>query len=130
MNTFSDSLFVLEKLLREGFGDDNYRSCTMLVAIVKVAPFDNRDTHGLEITHTGRKEIGRRVILWRHGSAFDLKGDHEAVTTQRKRVNRARRLNSRRGFESILKIDEELRLLVILVFDFRQRDVECQNVLG
>src|ERR1043165_84694 len=102
MNTFSDSLFVREKLPGEGFGDNHHRSCAMLVAIVKVAPFDNRDTHGLEITHAGRKEVGDRMILWRHGPAFDLKGDNEAVATQRQRVNSARRLNSRRRFQSIL----------------------------
>src|ERR1700754_259890 len=101
----------------------------MLVAIVEVATFDYRDTHCLEIADSGREEVGRGMILWRHRPPFDLKGDTEPVAAQRQRQYRTGRLHSRRRFESLLQVNEKLTLVGTLVFDLRQRDVERENVL-
>src|SRR6185312_6282769 len=86
-------------------------------------------SHCLEISDASREEVGRRVILWRHRPAFDLKRDTETLTTQRQRQNRTRRLNAGRRFESLLQVDEKLTLVGALVFDLRQSHVECENVL-
>src|SRR6185503_7121485 len=101
----------------------------MLIAIVEVAAFDYRNSHCLEVSDAGCEEVGRRMILWRHRPAFDLKRDTETITTQRQRQNRTRRLNAGRRFESLLQVDEKLTLIAALVFDLRQSHVECENVL-
>src|ERR1044071_4989411 len=100
----------------------------MLVAIVEIATFDDRDTHRFEVADTGAEEIGGRMILRRHRPPFDLKGDTKALATQRQRQYRAGRLNSRRSFESLLQVDEKLTLVGTLIFDLRQSHVERENV--
>src|SRR5688572_24475767 len=100
----------------------------MFVAIVKVATLDQRNAHRAEIADAGREEVRIRMILPRHRPSLDLERDNEAISVQRQRKYRARRLHSGHRLETALQIDEKLCLPVGVVFDFRKADVERENV--
>src|SRR6185295_4616291 len=100
----------------------------MLVAIVEIATFDERDTRRFEVADTGGEEIGGRMILRRHRPPFDLEGNTEALATQRQRQYRAGRLNSRCRFEPLLQVNEKLTLVGALIFDLGQSHVEREDV--
>src|SRR6185369_10090370 len=100
----------------------------MLVTIIEIATFDDRDPHRLEVADSRGKEIGGRMVLRRHRPPFDLKGNTEALATQRQWQYRAGRLNSRRRFEPLLQVNEKLTLVGTLIFDLRQSHVERKNV--
>src|SRR6185369_12830727 len=89
-DTFSDRVLVRKNLLRERLGDDDYGRGAMLVAIIEVAALNDRNTHCLEVTDSGREEVSRRLVLGRQRSSFDLKRNDEAIVTQRQRQDRAR----------------------------------------
>src|ERR1051325_4323782 len=102
----------------------------MFVAVVEVAPLDHRNAHRAEVADARGEEIADRMILRRHRPSLDLERDAEAISAQRQRIYRARRLHSRHRLEPALQIDEKLALPVAVVFDLGQAQVEGKNVLG
>src|ERR1043166_6622488 len=110
MNTFADWVFVRENLARNRLANDDYGRRAVLIAIVEVTTLDDRNAHRAEIADTSREEFSYRLVLRRRRPSLDLERDNETIAVQGQRINRARTLNSGRGFKTALQVDEELAL--------------------